>query len=245
VYLLAYHLVDGGSGLPVDLDLPVFRRHLSVLEAQAEPVSLTSAMAGLESGGVAGLKSVLSFDDAFDNFYRKVWPVLAETKVPSLLFVPVGFLRGEGPGPFAPRWDGPATTWEHLREMVDTGLLTVGSHSWSHRDLRSLSQPALQRELRDSRAVLEDEIGKPVAAFCYPRGLWNRRVEDRVRESYEWAAVGGGRILRAGSVDPMRLSRLSLRRDAPVALESTLGRTLNLEELLADRLRRRVRRRGR
>lgn len=54
--------------------------------------------------------------------------------------------------------------------------IEIGSHTLTHPDLRQLSRIDLREELVGSKQWLEDLVGRDVEAFCYPRGLQNRRV---------------------------------------------------------------------
>jgi peptidoglycan/xylan/chitin deacetylase (PgdA/CDA1 family) len=262
VTVLAYHLVGAGTDSPVDLPRGVFRAQMEELRAGARAVPLAAAVAWLKSlrspqspagprdetaspaGEIAPAGDdrrpvvAVTFDDAYENFYAHAWPVLRELAIPATLFVPVGFVAGETAAPIRGTGGLPPASWKQLREMADEELLTVGSHSWSHPDLRRLPAAAVREELARSRRELEHRLGRPVTAFCYPRGLWSRRLEPLVGETYALAAVGGGRRVTAANLRPLRLGRVPLRRDMPVPLAPILRASLWLEEWLADRLRR-------
>lgn len=245
VTVLAYHLVAGGTSSPVDLPAETFHRHLEELRTRARVKALPTALHDLTSkvqdeSGTAPVVAV-TFDDAYENFYTRAWPLLREAGIPATLFVPVGWIEGtEGPPLTASHGLGPVS-WSQLREMVASGLVHVGSHSWSHRDLRRLPSRELQAELRRSREVLEDRLGVDVDTFCYPRGLWSRSVEPQVGQVYEYAAVGGGRQLTAQNLRPLRLWRVPLRREMPPSLAPVLRSSWWWEEWLADKTRRYLR----
>jgi peptidoglycan/xylan/chitin deacetylase (PgdA/CDA1 family) len=61
--------------------------------------------------------------------------------------------------------------------------MEVGSHTMTHAELTRLDDAALRRELVDSKHYLEDLLGEPVPAFCYPRGHFNRRLCALVAEA--------------------------------------------------------------
>jgi peptidoglycan/xylan/chitin deacetylase (PgdA/CDA1 family) len=65
--------------------------------------------------------------------------------------------------------------WEQLRALADRGV-EIGSHTVSHPHLTRLSDQELDRELRDSRDHLEDELGRPCRYLAYPYGEDDRRV---------------------------------------------------------------------
>jgi peptidoglycan/xylan/chitin deacetylase (PgdA/CDA1 family) len=240
--ILAYHLVEAGTDSPVDLPLEAFDAQLDELSQGAVVASLEAGLGLLagEGGKPLGRRPLVSltFDDAYENFYRVVWPRLAERALSATLFVPVAFVDGNSGPPIRGTDQLPPATWAMLREMTDSGLVRIGSHSWSHADTRRLSDADLEQELARSREHLEDRLGQSVPAFCYPRGLWNRRVEHRVAESYDFAVVGGGRAITPGNARPHRLWRTPIRRDAPTALHRLLRARVWLEELAADAIRR-------
>jgi len=61
-------------------------------------------------------------------------------------------------------------TWSELREMADSGLVEIGSHTISHPILSTLSEQESWLELTESRASLERGLGGGVSAFCFPNG---------------------------------------------------------------------------
>jgi peptidoglycan/xylan/chitin deacetylase (PgdA/CDA1 family) len=59
--------------------------------------------------------------------------------------------------------------------MQEEGV-TFGSHSYSHHDLTTLGEKECERDLRESRELLEDLLGRPVAFLAYPFGHHDRKV---------------------------------------------------------------------
>lgn len=60
---------------------------------------------------------------------------------------------------------------EKIREMEASGLVSFGAHTMHHPILSSLSDPMeVQREIAQSRSVLEQQLGHPVQIFAYPIG---------------------------------------------------------------------------
>lgn len=238
VVVLAYHLVGAGTGTAVDLPLDDFQRQLDLLQSQRRVLPLTSVVERLAAGEeVRGPTAVLTFDDAYRNFRTHAWPRLREAGLPATLFVPVGFVDGTSPPPLSGA-DLAAMSWEELREMATEGL-EVGSHSLTHPDLRRLGDARLAEESSLSRQRLEDEVGRPVTCFAYPRALWDRRVEAAAAAVYRSAFAAGGRHLRCRALRrPHRLPRVPVRTDLAVPFQRFLDAPLWIEEWLADRVRR-------
>jgi peptidoglycan/xylan/chitin deacetylase (PgdA/CDA1 family) len=61
-------------------------------------------------------------------------------------------------------------TWDQVRALRRAGM-AVGSHTRTHRVLQTLTPEILDRELRGSRADLEEQLGVPVQCLAYPVGL--------------------------------------------------------------------------
>jgi len=68
-------------------------------------------------------KILLTVDDAFQSFYQNAWPVLKEKKIPFILFVNTREVSQNHPN---------YMNWNQVRELRDSGLVTIGGHSWSH-----------------------------------------------------------------------------------------------------------------
>jgi peptidoglycan/xylan/chitin deacetylase (PgdA/CDA1 family) len=72
-------------------------------------------------------------------------------------------------------------TWEQIRAMRDSGLISFGSHTLNHPYLVDVkSAEELKKELIDSRKALEEKLGLPVNVFCYPAGGFNSSVRQAV-----------------------------------------------------------------
>lgn len=105
---------------------------------------------------------VLTFDDNYQGFFDNAYPLLKEKKFPSAMFVHTDFV-GSTKG--RPKMD-----WSTLKLLVKEGLVTVGSHTLSHPELPLLTQVDQQREITESKKILEDKLGIKVDFFAYPDG---------------------------------------------------------------------------
>ncbi len=71
---------------------------------------------------------------------------------------------------------------EDVRELDAMGM-TVGSHSHQHARLTTFGFDEAVAQVRRSKALLEDVLGKPVLDFAYPGGACTRRLAEAVREA--------------------------------------------------------------
>jgi peptidoglycan/xylan/chitin deacetylase (PgdA/CDA1 family) len=114
----------------------------------------------------------------------------------------------------------------------------IGFHTHTHPDLTALSPEDLEREVGESKRVLEDVIGRPVTAFCYPEGLRSPRVAAAVRDAgFEVAfTIDLGDVPSRGEPGPRELD-LFLNGTRLIAGGILIG--WKLRERWLDRLERR------
>jgi peptidoglycan/xylan/chitin deacetylase (PgdA/CDA1 family) len=124
----------------------------------------------LTSGATPPLRTVaITFDDCYrDNLAAA--RILAHYRLPATFFVPTKFVGTDHVFP----WDAdlpkmPNLTWEDVNEMQQMGH-EIGSHSVSHADFGVVEPMRAQRELADSKKILEDTLQRPVRWFAYPFG---------------------------------------------------------------------------
>lgn len=74
-------------------------------------------------------------------------------------------------------------SWGEIREMQGAGI-DFGAHSCTHPDLTRLGADRLESEVRDSKEIVEQELGRAVSSFAYPYGRYDRRVREVVRKHF-------------------------------------------------------------
>jgi peptidoglycan/xylan/chitin deacetylase (PgdA/CDA1 family) len=73
-------------------------------------------------------------------------------------------------------------TWDEVRIMRQSNI-TFGSHTMHHSTLTAEQQPALDEELRNSREVIESNLGETVRFLAYPNGRYDSRVIEAARRA--------------------------------------------------------------
>jgi peptidoglycan/xylan/chitin deacetylase (PgdA/CDA1 family) len=104
--------------------------------------------------------------------------------------------------------------WDELREMADSGLVEIGSHTCHHYRLRAdLSPDIIERELAESRKKLGEELNEPPRLFCYPNGDVCDHALQKVSEYYQAAVTTNRGINVAGKLNSYQLLRLGIHQD--------------------------------
>jgi len=208
--MLMYHAVQRGARTP---DWPwavserAFCRQLDFLKTEGYQ---TLTMGDLASDRVkhAGRSVVITFDDGYvDNL--AACEALAQRGMCASWFIVAGSIGREPAWPADGRPAGRLLNAAELRQMHAAGM-EIGSHTVNHARLPNLDDAALERELVDSKATLEDAIGAAVSSFAYPYGEWDERCEGAVRRAGYTAActTRTGWAMRDG--DPYRFRRLTV-----------------------------------
>ncbi len=119
---------------------------------------------------------VVTFDDAYASVLERALPVMEELGVPGTMYVPTGYVSGEGALEWdsMQRWLGTphrdelrCMSWDGVRGLARAGW-EIGSHSVTHPDLRSLADAELGEELIASKRRCEEELQRPCRSLAYP-----------------------------------------------------------------------------
>ena len=193
--ILCYHSVEPGWESPLAVHPDDFARHCAWLAQHRQVLPLSEAIAGLDRAGrpPAGT-AALTLDDGFAALYEHALPVLRRYRLPSTVFLVAETLTPEGRAvdwvDTAPAYPLQTLTIDQVLEMQEAGV-DFQSHSWAHRDLPSLDPAECVQDLRDSRELLEELLGRAVPLLAYPRG----RHDARVREAAARAGYSHGLAL--------------------------------------------------
>lgn len=101
---------------------------------------------------------------------------------------------------------------EEIREMRGNGI-AFGAHTKSHPILSRTLEDAASDEIRGSKEVLEQSIGKISRVFAYPNGQlddWNEEIERIVGDAGFNSALTTIEGTNGRSTHPMRLKRMAL-----------------------------------
>lgn len=101
---------------------------------------------------------VLTFDDGYDDMFTVALPLLQKYRTVGSFGLITSYVGKPG-----------YLTWDQVGAMKDAGMEMV-SHTVTHANLGALAADAVRKEIAESRATLEEELGAPMQTMIYPYG---------------------------------------------------------------------------
>ena len=148
--------------------------HFSWLRANGyTPVSIDDLIAARDGAALLPKKAVLlTFDDGLKSVYTHVFPLLRLFEYPAVVSVVTDWVERREPVIYADRSRGHGgfLTWAEIREMQQSGLVEIASHSHNlHRGMTgnpqgNLQPAAVTRLFQNSRYESESEYSSRVMA---------------------------------------------------------------------------------
>jgi peptidoglycan/xylan/chitin deacetylase (PgdA/CDA1 family) len=77
-------------------------------------------------------------------------------------------------------------TWDQIKEMSDFGI-TFGSHTHTHAILKYCDNIKVRNELKNSKKIIEQKIGRKVDLFSYPNARYSIENAKMVAQYYQFA----------------------------------------------------------
>ena len=124
---------------------------------------------------------LLTFDDGYRNNYDELFPLLQKYNSKVTIFVVTDLVD---------QADHKMTS-EQIRELSDSGLVSIQSHTGSHPHLKQLSAQAQREELQRSKLALLRITGREPYALCYPYGEYNTDTLNQMSGLYTVATKIG------------------------------------------------------
>ena len=145
----------------------------------------------------------LTFDDGWHDVYLHMFPLAKEYKIKFSMYVIKDMVGKPG-----------YCTEEQLKEMQDSGLVDIQSHTVTHPYLAQLSYDRQKSELFDSKEYLKDVYNIDSTVICYPSGSRNESTVEISKEAgYTYGLdMDGGVYYTNVHTNPYKIPRIYAMR---------------------------------
>jgi len=192
----------GGIALPILLyhdTPPNFDQQLTHLEqAGYTVIDLDQALAGMHGGPLPAKPVVITFDDGFSTQLR-AFDILKRHNMKATFYIVNGGASSRWCIGAGRRYNDPLQppsgcgdaylNWNEIRMLDQSGLITIGGHTLDHENLTTLPLGEQRRQIADSKAGIEHELGHNIRHFAYPYGAYNQTSIEMAREAGYVTAV--------------------------------------------------------
>lgn len=134
---------------------------------------------------------MVTIDDGYASCYHTAFPILQELEAKAVISLIVSGQESGDPG---------FLSWDMCREMVDSGLVEFGSHTFDlHRYDETYHTYGIQRrpgetqedynsrvfpDLQQSVDIIQKELGQEVLFFAYPHGKTEPWADEFLRTHF-------------------------------------------------------------
>lgn len=162
---------------------PDFEQQLQhLVDAGYTVIDMDQALNGMRGGWLPDKPVVITFDDGFEN-QMQAFAILKRFEMKATFYIIDGgpasdwcigagrkyHLDTQPPGGCGDAY----LTWDQVRELDRSGLVTIGGHTIDHPNLASETLEEQQHEIIDGKSELEKQLGHTVRHFAYPYGSFD------------------------------------------------------------------------
>jgi peptidoglycan/xylan/chitin deacetylase (PgdA/CDA1 family) len=159
------------------------------------------------SAGVPDRMVYLTFDDGFASFMDAALTRLAARSMRGTVFLPTAHVGQTASWLGADDAQQRILDWDDARAALSAGV-EIGTHGHRHLELDVYEEAFVAQEIRRSRSVAEDELGRSVTSMAYPFGYHDRAVRRAAASAGVLTACEVGYGLHRLGTDPFRIRRL-------------------------------------
>ncbi|HOA80155.1 MAG TPA: polysaccharide deacetylase family protein, partial [Defluviitaleaceae bacterium] len=119
---------------------------------------------------------ILTFDDGYENNYTNAFPILKKHNMKATIFIVTSAVGELGV-------QYPHMTWEQMKEMEYSGLITIQNHGAIHTPMDKLSRKEMEKVVLAANESIDYHLGaRQIYVFAYPYLRYNFKTVDELRK---------------------------------------------------------------
>lgn len=183
--ILQYHHVGTSTPRSTSVTPEELRAHLDWLQKNNfELIALPALVSLIQHKQLTEQQKIASitFDDVSQSLCSEAWPILKAYQIPFTIFVNTEML------PTTLQEKANSNTncaWAELKEMLNSGLLTVGNHSHTHPSMLDNETSFSKRSENKNEILLAQQridtaLGQQAKLFAYPYGEYSEKTQKLI-----------------------------------------------------------------
>ena len=165
-----------------------------------------------QSHSLAENSVAITLDDGFADNFEYGFAILQKYNIPATIFLTAGLLGHKNLWMSSRGFpERKLLTWDKIKLMQ--GLVKFGAHTVNHVRLTEIDQETARKEISESKAIIEENLGVKVKHFAYPYGLFDEHVVKSVKESGFESACTTRSGFNNKNIDVFRLRRIEIFGD--------------------------------
>lgn len=226
-----YTLIPDKSVIPEGIEVPVLMYHAvsddcwGIQELFVSPSEIEKQLAYLSDNGYTTITFedlprlneiekpvMLTFDDGYLDNYTELFPLLKQYNAKATVFIITDAIYSEK-----------YLKADQIKEMSDSGLVSIQSHTVTHAQLGEMSEEQIVNELELSRLAVCRLTGKEPFVLCYPYGSNSDLSREVTSRYYSFGLIMSGARYVTGN-DPYYIARSYVARSTDInSFAATIG----------------------
>lgn len=210
VSVLMYHMIGDMKNNAAVMTEANLRRQMQYLkDYDYHPITMQELYDYVSKGSPLPSRPVcITFDDGYADSYTIVYPMMKEFGFPWTLFLITDDVEKSYN----------RMTWDQLKEMADSGTVTIANHTLSHPKLHNLAtRKEKENEIIGANQALKYRLGIDNEWLAYPYGDYDDEVIDIcIKAGIKMAVTTDAGRVHVGSY-PYELKRVYIGNDVSMA----------------------------
>lgn len=148
-----------------------------LLQCEYTPITFYDLyLYSIGEGGLPLKPVIITADDGYLSNYETAFPILKKYNIPATYFITTQYI---GTTTMYPHF-----TWENAKEMEESGLIDIQSHTHSHLLMSKLSKDEVLYQALISFGLIEQKLGeRDVKVLSYPQFYNNKKTRKLLEEA--------------------------------------------------------------
>ena len=214
--ILMYHKVSENKSDDLTIERDKLRLQLNYLKKNGyTSIFCNDLIANIKDGVPLPKKPVLiTFDDAYQNNFELLIPILHELKLKATIFIPVKYMGKVN------AWDkgiDPIMNAETLKS-INPKLVEFGLHSFAHGNYNTITTKEIEDDLQKCISTLNSMNINYTKVLAYPYGKYPREGQRKLefqgtlkKHNIDLAFRIGNRINKIPLKQPFEIKRIDIK----------------------------------